>query len=216
MQVRPFKYWKKNKLLTLAGLITFIVIPNLFFKPTTGKQYTNKNKVTSSATQCQSCHPDIYNSYLKTAHYLDSRPASASGIRGSFHPDSNLYSFNLFMQVSMLKEGNRFAQSARFNQEEMQKQYFDIVIGSGRKGQSYLYWKGNQLFQLPISYFTATNSWTNSPGFPSYPYFERPVPLNCLECHSTAAIKKYNLIASGHILYRYTGNKRKKSWKEQT
>jgi cytochrome c553 len=199
MHVRPFKYWKKNKLLTLAGLIIFIVIPNLFFKPTTGTQDTNKNKASSSAAQCQSCHQDIYNSYLKTAHYLDSRPASASGIRGSFHPDSNLYSFNLFMQVSMLKEGNRFAQSARFNQEEMQKQYFDIVIGSGRKGQSYLYWKGNQLFQLPISYFTATNSWTNSPGFPSYPYFERPVPLNCLECHSSAARK----VTSGDAVNAY-------------
>ena len=121
---------------------------------------------------------------MKTATYLDSRPASPASIKGSFHKDSNVFSFNLFMEVAMLKEGNKLVQAARFNKEVMQKQPFDIVIGSGRKGQSFLYWKGNQLFQLPISYFTATNSWTNSPGFPAYPYFERPVPLNCLECHS--------------------------------
>jgi hypothetical protein len=31
---------------------------------------------------------------------------------------------------------------------------FDYVIGSGGKGQTYLYWKGDLLFQLPVSYWT--------------------------------------------------------------
>jgi hypothetical protein len=34
-------------------------------------------------------------------------------------------------------------------------QRFDLVIGSGRKGQTYLYWdKGDRLYQLPVSYWT--------------------------------------------------------------
>lgn len=196
MEASPFKYWKKNKSLLLLGLTAFIFVPNLFFAPAAVKLVKEN---TSTAEQCQSCHKEIYDSYVKTAHYLDSRPASPASIKGSFHKDSNVFSFNLFMEVAMLKEGNKLVQAARFNKEVMQKQPFDIVIGSGRKGQSFLYWKGNQLFQLPISYFTATNSWTNSPGFPAYPYFERPVPLNCLECHSSSAKR----ITSGDAVNTY-------------
>ena len=31
---------------------------------------------------------------------------------------------------------------------------FDLVIGSGGKGQTYLFWEGDQLFQLPVGYST--------------------------------------------------------------
>ena len=40
----------------------------------------------------------------------------------------------------------------------------EMVIGSGRKGQSYLYWYHGLLFELPVSYLTAANQWINSPG----------------------------------------------------
>ena len=42
---------------------------------------------------------------------------------------------------------------------------FDLVIGSGGKGQTYLYWKGDQLFQLPVTYWTELGQWVNSPGY---------------------------------------------------
>jgi hypothetical protein len=38
-----------------------------------------------------------------------------------------------------------------------------LVTGSGEKGQTYLYWRGNQLFQLPVSYWTELREWVNSP-----------------------------------------------------
>ena len=38
----------------------------------------------------------------------------------------------------------------------------DVVAGSARKGQSYLFWKGDELFQLPVTFWTETNSWVNS------------------------------------------------------
>jgi len=39
-----------------------------------------------------------------------------------------------------------------------------LVIGSGGKGQTYLYWNGDQLFQLPVSYWVDLG-WINSPGY---------------------------------------------------
>jgi hypothetical protein len=61
------------------------------------------------------------------------------------------------------------------------------VIGSGRKGQTYLYWGDNdQLFQLPVSYWTALGSWVNSPGYGDRTLdFSRPVLPRCLECHAS-------------------------------
>jgi len=41
----------------------------------------------------------------------------------------------------------------------------DIVIGSGVRGQSYLYWHGDQLYELPVSYWSDGSRWINSPGF---------------------------------------------------
>jgi hypothetical protein len=64
----------------------------------------------------------------------------------------------------MEKKKNRFFQTAYISGDVSQSEPFDIVIGSGRKGQTYLYWKDDKIFQLPVSYYTPTDSWVNSPG----------------------------------------------------
>jgi hypothetical protein len=62
---------------------------------------------------------------------------------------------------------------------------FDFVIGSGNKGQTYLFWKGPRLFELPVSYWTDLG-WVNSPGYvDGIPDFSRPIVPRCLECHAT-------------------------------
>ena len=59
------------------------------------------------------------------------------------------------------------------------------MFGSGRRGQTYLFWRGDQLLELPVSYWTELDDWINSPGFPDgSPRFDKPVLPRCLECHS--------------------------------
>ena len=66
-----------------------------------------------------------------------------------------------------------------------QTEPFDVVIGSGEKGQTYLYWKSDRLFELPISYW-ASLGWVNSPGYrDGYVDFDRLIIPRCLECHAT-------------------------------
>jgi len=63
----------------------------------------------------------------------------------------------------------------------------DIVIGSGRRGQSYFYWRNGLLFELPVSYLTGIGRWINSPGYPDGQIdFGRLIVPRCLECHSTS------------------------------
>ena len=60
-----------------------------------------------------------------------------------------------------------------------------FVIGSGEKGQTYLYWSDDQLFQLPVSYW-AKLGWVNSPGYrDGFANFDRPIIPRCLECHAS-------------------------------
>ncbi len=141
----------------------------------------------SPAAACRGCHGEIYNSFVHTAHYLDSRPADTSSVRGSFQEGHNSFQYNPFMRVTMTREGDHLLQTATINGEVVRTADFDITIGSGRKGQSYLYWQDSSLYQLPVSYYRASDQWCNSPGFPKYFFFGRAITPNCLECHTTFA-----------------------------
>ena len=78
-----------------------------------------------------------------------------------------------------MQKKDSFFQRAYINGTEYQTERFNIVIGSGRKGQTYLYWNDNKLFELPVSYYTNLNSWCNSPGFPdNFIKFDRRFLLN--------------------------------------
>jgi len=61
----------------------------------------------------------------------------------------------------------------------------DIVTGSGVRGQTYLYWQGDKLFELPVSYWSDGRRWVNSPGYIDGTVdFARPINPGCLECHA--------------------------------
>ena len=86
----------------------------------------------------------------------------------------------------MSRKGDSLFQTGYVNNEEILKEPIDIVIGSGKKGQTFLYWYHNKLFELPVSYFTLLNEWCSSPGYPEKQIlFNRMIPFRCIECHGT-------------------------------
>ena len=106
---------------------------------------------------CGSCHRDKLELFLKTSHHLTSRQASADAIAGSFGSGANtLKTSNPGLFFRMEAKDGRFYQTAVWGippSTTKDTHPIDLVIGSGRKGQSYLYWKGDRLFQLPVSYW---------------------------------------------------------------
>jgi nitrate/TMAO reductase-like tetraheme cytochrome c subunit len=142
----------------------------------------------AAAEKCISCHKEVYDSHIRTAHYLTGQPAVDSFIKGSFQKGKNTYSYSPSILLSMEKRDSGFFQVAYFKGVEKKAMRFDMVIGSGVMGQSFLTWRGNRLYQLPITYFTEANQWSNSPGFPSEKVLiDRPVTSRCLECHISYA-----------------------------
>ncbi|MDP4148721.1 MAG: multiheme c-type cytochrome [Bacteroidota bacterium] len=147
------------------------------------------DKAFAGSASCVSCHKTIYESHIRTAHYRDSRPAdSRAAIKGSFDSGRNRFVYNKFMEVILEKKGNQFWQTGYIGGDLYQREAFGVVIGSGRKGQTYLYWKDSKLFQLPVSYYTPLDDWCNSPGYSTNLIrFDRQITPHCIECHGTYA-----------------------------
>jgi cytochrome c554/c'-like protein len=157
---------------------------------------------------CLSCHQGKA-SFEQTAHGLTSTLPTRQSIAGSFSRGENvLRTSNPRLHFRMDSTATGFYQTAvmgRAPDTSSHSERIAFVTGS-RKGQSYLYWGGDQLYQLPVSYWTGVG-WVNSPGYPDgTPNFGRPIPPRCLECHASwfehvpdpAVINRYRL--TGMIL----------------
>jgi hypothetical protein len=146
---------------------------------------------------CKSCHSGQSLTFRRTAHHLTSQLPSAGSILGSFRNGSNL----LRISPSLSPDGNP---GVTYRMERKESGYYEaaitemggrtetrserigVVIGSGVRGQSYLYWHDDELYELPVSYWSEGNQWINSPGFGDRaPIFDRPASPRCLECHMT-------------------------------
>jgi hypothetical protein len=139
---------------------------------------------------CQACHKEKVEMFHQTAHYVTSRLPGDDAIAGKFNPESNILRTSnpdLFFRMEASEKGYfQTAVQGTPPAATTRTERFDLVTGSGRIGQTYLYWKRDQLFQMPVSYWTELGQWINSPGYQDgTAFFDRPVTPRCLECHST-------------------------------
>ncbi|MGI4899779.1 MAG: multiheme c-type cytochrome [Janthinobacterium lividum] len=149
------------------------------------KKQDPRGSAFAGSASCIKCHRNLYNSYLTTAHYKASQTASVRTVHGSFHPDSNTFFIDKNLKIVLEKHNNGFFQTAYANGKITNSQRFDIVFG-GIKGETYVYWKGDQLFQLPLSYFNRLKIWGTSPGYDaSQVDYSRAIGTRCFECHSS-------------------------------
>jgi len=139
----------------------------------------------AGAASCIKCHGKVYHSYLQTAHYLAAVPASSKTVHGSFTHNFNVFNVSSSQKIVMEKHGSDMFQNYYLNGKLKESHRFDIVLG-GVKGESYLYWNGNGLNQLPISYYTKSHQWLMSPRYaPGVVDFSRIITRRCLECHAS-------------------------------
>ncbi len=146
---------------------------------------------------CSRCHRSESLSYAKTAHRLTSQLPGKQSILGSFPPGGTLLTISdpakhpnepaLFFKMEARDGGfYQTAVTGWANQLLSRTERIDIVTGSGARGQTYLYWQRDRLFELPVSYWTDGHRWVNSPGFVDGAVdFSRPINPGCLECHAT-------------------------------
>jgi hypothetical protein len=146
---------------------------------------------------CLACHKEQSLSYADTAHHLTSQLPGKDSILGSFKEDENILMIQdplvtdtdprLFFKMDIEHDDHyETAIAEKGSQKLTRSERIDIVTGSGVRGQTYLYWAGNELYELPVSYWSDGNQWINSPGYEDgTANFARHVDPRCLECHAT-------------------------------
>ncbi|MEC7262134.1 MAG: multiheme c-type cytochrome [Bacteroidota bacterium] len=188
-----FKLKKEISIVVLAA-VAIIVAMVFVFRDKVEYQTITKTKPVhyngeqfAGSQSCIPCHQNIYKTHINTPHFNTSAIASEETLKGPFNDSS--HEVELIDGVArMIHEGDAYYQtiSSKTSDELIDKSRLDIVVGSGVKGQSYLTFNEDFLTQLQVSYFTLTDDFINSPGYPNY-RFTRSVTDNCIKCHVTFA-----------------------------
>ena len=183
---------------TLGTFVTLFFIYLLAVRDSPHEPYQGA-AATSSA--CRPCHQPIYDSYVKTGHYLTSQAATGEAVLGEFDAGRNVIATpvpELVFEVERKRDG--FFQTAVFKGEPAAtfSRPVDVVVGSGERSQTFIFWEGERLFQLPGMYFTPGNFWTLGPGYENWiaawgdlpekdleMLYQRPIGGRCIECHAS-------------------------------
>jgi hypothetical protein len=145
----------------------------------------------AGTASCVGCHAKIAESYLHTNHYKTSSVVSSSLLKKIADTSKKYFYYRDSSHIRLEQKGDDFFQSAFYKEQKQNSLKFDVAFGSAEKAQSYGAWNGNQLFQLPLTYFASLNVWANSPGFPlNHPKFDRLIISGCFQCHATYIAKE--------------------------
>jgi hypothetical protein len=188
---------KYGLIIFIISLIIFFLGFHFYFNNVTIKDHvldkeypTHYNgKQFAGSQSCFTCHQDIYEAHIETPHFKSSKLASKKDLEGIIKSHNN--SFQLAggkIKLEMEDDGYYQLTINEFG-EITDRTKIDIIIGSNTKGQSYLNFEGDSLYQMQASYFNTEKVVTNSPGYPNYP-FKREVKDNCIKCHVTFAKNK--------------------------
>lgn len=143
----------------------------------------------TNPNSCRPCHQQIVATFTQTAHFHTSAEASARSIRGRFSPGHNVLRTRapgVYFEMTT-RDGVSYETGFDSAVGRSRTERIDIVIGSGRRGQTYLYWRNGLLIELPVSYLTRSQQWINSPGYPDGQIdFGRVIVPQCLDCHATS------------------------------
>ena len=160
--------------------------PGRLPKPVPEQQPLKENPGFVGADACRKCHQDKHETFVHTAHHLTSRPANKETVDGSFQPGKNrMKTSDPDVHYTMIERDDRLYQRVFFHGWRFEVP-FDLISGSSKMAQAYLYWHGDQLYQMNVNHLTDGNRWINSPGYiDGDAAYARPVKPRCMECHVT-------------------------------
>ena len=194
--------WGPRRMFRAKTVLLLVLAGSLFMRSAVaissskeGQSATDRTDYVGDA-KCHTCHREVAQNYQHTPHHLTSQLATIDSVHGSFQNGANSLVINdpaqsaepgLQFHMESKKDGLfETARSGWGSQVYQRTERIDLVTGSGVRGQTYLFWQGNRLFELPASYWSDGHRWINSPGYiDGTADFSRPVNPACLECHAT-------------------------------
>lgn len=174
----------KKIIVIIAVLLCVLSLSNCI---STDEQPDLRGITYAGSQACRKCHQQIYDNFVQTAHATTTSNTLPATVQAAFADGKNVFKFNDSTAVVMEQHDGKYYQSYMRSGKKLFSHPFDIVVGSGRKAQTYLYYNDQKkISQLPVSYFMTEHAWANSPGFPAEDAkFDRNIPSYCLGCHSS-------------------------------
>jgi hypothetical protein len=156
---------------------------------------------------CQSCHKEVYNSYIHTAHFHSSSQVDGNKLVAEATAGDHTFIFNDQLKIIIDKRKDGIYQVAYYQGKLIRSERIDVAFGSGEKAQTYGYWHDKRLNELPLSFFKTINNWANSPGFPpNLVYYDRAIVTHCFECHASYVEKQFVQTGPTSVAQEYTKN----------
>ena len=144
-----------------------------------------RGRMYAGSQACRQCHQAIYDSFALTNHFNATNLANKKTLMGSFASGNNLYAYDSTTKVMMQEKDGLYQQLLLRDGNEVEA--YDLAIVFGRRhAQTFTYWKDDQTFELPLSWYSSIHGWATSPGYqPGVPNFSRVVGTDCYDCHSS-------------------------------
>jgi Tfp pilus assembly protein PilF len=139
---------------------------------------------------CARCHREIAESFRRHPMGRSLEPIERAASTGGdgregrplFEADGMEYSIERRDGVVYHQESHRDSSGQVVARVEGPVRY---VLGSGRRGVSYLVDRDGYLVESPINWYARAGRWGLSPGYEVLNYhFDRPIQPGCLFCHS--------------------------------
>ncbi|MBB4801217.1 putative CXXCH cytochrome family protein [Flavobacterium nitrogenifigens] len=139
----------------------------------------------AGSESCVQCHKTQSDMVFQSSHFKATAPAILGNVAGDFDSKNHTFIYDKNTKLVMEKHGDSLYQVLYKNGKENSRYKFEIVFGT-KHAQTSVYWKDNNTYELPLSFYHSINNWATSPGFPAdKPYFDRMVVKDCYACHSS-------------------------------
>ena len=134
---------------------------------------------------CANCHREIFEKYLTTPMANASGPAVEKFETGTLNHKTSGAIYKLFVrdEQAMLSMQDSHDVEAAATERKL-----NSFLGSGHLGITYLYSVNGYLFESPVAYYSASQSFDMKPGLESITEVPPALPMqaSCLRCHMSA------------------------------
>jgi hypothetical protein len=135
---------------------------------------------------CKFCHRDIVRAYEATPMGRTTAVVRNNVPAGRFRHEASGSEYSISKDGRVrIRKGN-----------SVKHEQFDIAIGSGSAGFSYLILRDRFLFQAPLTWYSQKNRWDAAPGYQDDPVmaWDRPIDPSCLLCHASQLTHIYGTV----------------------
>ncbi|MEO8405462.1 MAG: multiheme c-type cytochrome [Chitinophagaceae bacterium] len=174
----------KTILVTCLLVVLIVFFSRCFQQNTSGND--PRGRQYAGTQVCMSCHKDVFTSYTHSNHYKTSSAINNDSLRKIIATAADHFYFTDSSYIHMEEKNGAFFQSNFADGKEVMSARFDVAFGSGEKAQTFAYWQGDKVMELPLTYFAGIRGWANSPGYSArHASYDRVIESQCFECHGS-------------------------------